>query len=246
MVDFDSIARWHFNGDMAQAEELMKRKKFGMQELLDLKSFSEYDDIHQEQERWKQDHQRADEALLAGEASSSWCILPLDAPADAKPIPLPQWWKIPVDRTIAIWVRERDAWEHKRMKQFQKKGEYTLTPAAEKKYQTWLAHASSRRIILNKQRQSQVVRVDNKSLRSISKHCIIIRVLLSSDAGSLRVHAGNGEEFKLCLIQGIEPSDDVPDELDHLAGAHVSCAYFLQHLLQTCRYVCVLRQLLKL
>lgn len=219
MVDCESIAKWHFDGDLSQVADMMKRKKFGMQELLDLQSISENDDVHEEQASRKQDHERAGEALMAGEASSSWCILPLDATADTKPIPLPEWWRIPVDRTIAIWVRERDAWEEKRNKRLQEKGDYKLTPAAEKKYQTWLSHANSRRIILNKKRQTQVVRIENKSLRSISKNCIVTRLLLSNDASSLALQAGNGENFKLCLLQGIEPGDAVPDELDHLAGA---------------------------
>lgn len=75
----------------------------------------------------------------SGESVSHWCVVDLgSASSDTKPIPLPDWFKIPVDRTISIWKKERDEWELRRAKRFASTGSYTLTKSAEEKYQARL------------------------------------------------------------------------------------------------------------
>ena len=106
----------------------------------------------------------------------------------------------------------------KRNSRFAEKGDYTLTKAAEEKYQAWLIHAQSRRIVLNKVRQAQVVNIHNKSLKSINKNCILLKVHLGDDASSLQLSAGDGKKYQLRLMQGVQPSDNIPAGLDQLPG----------------------------
>ena len=84
--------------------------------------------------------------------------------------------------------------------------------------QAWLKDANTRRVILNKERRSQVVNVQNKGANFISKSCIVIFLELSEDASLLKLRAGNGKVFRLALMQGVQPAKEIPKVLDHVPG----------------------------
>jgi len=72
---------------------------------------------------------------MTGESVTHWCVLEDgSAASDSQPIPLPGWFKIPVDRTISIWRREQDEWESKRQKRLETTGKPELSKKAEEKY----------------------------------------------------------------------------------------------------------------
>ena len=65
-----------------------------------------------------------------------WCVIDNDATSsDTKPIPLPKWFQVPVDRTISMWRAEKEEWDAKRKQRFETKGTYLLSKVAEEKYQ---------------------------------------------------------------------------------------------------------------
>ena len=84
--------------------------------------------------------------------------------------------------------------------------------------QAWVQHAGTRRIILNKDRESQVMNVQKKGANFISKSCIVIHLEMSEDPSQLKLRAGDGKVFRLALMQGVEPVKEVPKELDHVPG----------------------------
>ena len=74
--------------------------------------------------------------MYSGESTSNWCVIDNDATSsDTKPIPLPKWFQVPVDRSISIWRAEKNDWDAKRKKRFETKGTYVLAKATEEKYQ---------------------------------------------------------------------------------------------------------------
>lgn len=84
--------------------------------------------------------------------------------------------------------------------------------------QAWKKNANVRRIVLNKQRQSQVYNLHNKSAKYIKNHCIVLTVQMSSDPSLLKVSAGEGKVFKLALMEGLQPTKEIPKEIDVAAG----------------------------
>ena len=214
LVSLEDIATWRFEGDKSAAEELLKQTPGCMQKLLALDSLPEVAD-----EDEKQLVQVAKQSRLKGETISCWSVLDQDASgSDEKPKALPEWFQLPIDKTIAIWQREQEEWNKKRNKRFNAKGTYELPKATEAKYQAWLLHACSRRIVLNKVRKAQVVNFQNKSMRKMSKDCILLRLQFGDDASSLRLHAGNGKEYQLMLMQGLQPTNDIPLGFDFPPG----------------------------
>lgn len=125
------IATWRFNGDESKVAELMERTPHAMNDLLSLEALPDTGD----EDAKKLSEQAANETL-AGESRSHWCVLDLGASSsNVQPMPLPDWFKIPLDRTIAIWNHERIDWEQKRQHRFHTKGTYELSKVAEEKYQ---------------------------------------------------------------------------------------------------------------
>jgi hypothetical protein len=88
--------------------------------------------------------------MYSGESTSIWCVIDKDATSsDTKPIPLPKWFQVPVDRSISIWRAEKNEWDAKRTKRFETKKTYVLTKATEEKYQVRDLFAEKRKHILN-------------------------------------------------------------------------------------------------
>ena len=84
--------------------------------------------------------------------------------------------------------------------------------------EAWLKHGNVRRIVLNKSRQAQVVNLHKKSSKYINKECIVLSVVMSDDPAELKIRAGNGKLFKLLLMEGVQPTKDIPDVIDVLPG----------------------------
>ena len=144
LVTAADIGRWRYDGDESQVADLMKQTPNAMNHLLALESLPEVGDDDKNKELLK----LAEQGPLPGESCSHWCVLTLDSSSsDAKPTPLPDWMKIPLDRTIAIWNRERQDWDNKKALRLKTKGTAELSKGAEEKYQdgkscsdTWVLH----------------------------------------------------------------------------------------------------------
>lgn len=99
MTSLEDLASWRFDGDIAAADAFLQRTPGAMQSLLQL------DDIPTEIDKSTSiDVELAESTLLQGEKTSQWCI---QGSEDSSPvIPLPDWFKPAIDRTIMIWQKE--------------------------------------------------------------------------------------------------------------------------------------------
>lgn len=72
---------------------------------------------------------------------------------------------------------------------------------------------------MNKERKSQVVNLHNKSSKFITTKCLALYLEMSDDPSLLTLRAGGaGKLFRLALMQGLQPLEDIPKELDHVPG----------------------------
>ena len=126
LVSVSDLAAWKFSGDESKVQHWMQRTPFALDELLSLEDLPAVGDSDEN----KALAAVAAQGPLEGERVAHWCI-----ETSGTPTPLPSWFKIPVDRTVAIWKRERDEWSLKKEKRFKNNGTYELTKAAEEKYQ---------------------------------------------------------------------------------------------------------------
>lgn len=134
LTSVSDVAAWKFNGDESKVAELMQKTPNAMNNLLSLEALPEVGD----DDANKQLLQLAENETLAGESRSHWCVLDLgSSSSNAQPIPLPSWFKIPLDRTISIWTQEKNEWDRKREHRSQTKGTFELSKSAEEKYQDW-------------------------------------------------------------------------------------------------------------
>ena len=211
-VSLENLTKWRFDNNHETAKTALESVKNCMSTLLSLETLPEtkYDDVVNAADA-------AQNSVLEGEGVSRWCITKLDGGSGSSPIPLPDFFKVPLDRTICIWKRELDEWTLKQRKQIDKKGTDQLPPKSHEKYEKWLKD-NKRRIIINKERKMQVLNFQAKSLTTLTKKCLILELHLNEDSSLWRLRAGNGELFKLSLLQGIQASTDIPKELDCDAG----------------------------
>ena len=126
------IARWRYDGDESQVADLMRKTPNAMSQLLSLENLPAVGDDGKNKELMK----LAEQGPLPGESCSRWCVLALDSSSsDATYTPLPDWMKIPLDRTVAIWNREKQDWDNKKALRLKTKGTEELSKSSEQKYQ---------------------------------------------------------------------------------------------------------------
>lgn len=204
------LIKWRFDGDVAQFNKVMKSCKNSMADLFRLEDIRQTDNA--------EDARLEDEAkntLLQGEKISTWAIVNKDNP-DLGPIKLPAWFRQPIERTILLWQRECDAWQHKLM-QRRDSGHTKLSNAQQQKFDEWVQQIR-RRIILDKTRKCQVWNIDSKKIQSLRRNCLLLEINMSSDPTELEIRSGLGEFWQLKLLQGILPADNVPAEIDEQPG----------------------------
>ena len=132
LVAASDIAKWKFQGDESKVADLMQKTPNAMKDLLSLEEFPSVGDDEQNKKLMTM----AEQEPLPGESMCHWCVLDLgSSSSDVKPAPLPDWFKIPLDRTIAIWNEEKAEWDRKKKTRFEMKGTYELTKKTEEKYQ---------------------------------------------------------------------------------------------------------------
>lgn len=205
MTSLEDLASWRFDGDIAAADAFLQRTPGAMQSLLQL------DDIPTEIDKSTSiDVELAESTLLQGEKTSQWCI---QGSEDSSPvIPLPDWFKPAIDRTIMIWQKEDRLWQQRWNKR-QAAGKTDLAPKQAQDYELWLS-TWTRRIILDKHRKGQVLNFEKKNLSQLRSHCLVLEIQLAKDAANLKIRSGNGSYYQLKLLQLTAAATDIPAEVD--------------------------------
>lgn len=209
-VTTEDMAQWRFNGSQQELLDCMKSCKYSMKHLYELEDITEedYSDDGKKFEKAKQ-------ATLQGETRTVWAILDQDD-AEQQAIMLPSWFKSAIDRSIYLWQKESDDWQAKLVKRVQA-GKREFAPKAQENYQKWLAN-NSRRIVLDKDRQSQIVTLKSKNLRELKSSCLVLEVEMNDNPEQLRIRSGNGKFYKLVCLQGVNENEEIPQQLDVLPG----------------------------
>lgn len=210
------IASWHFDGNMEKATEAMGRLKYGMSKLYSL------DDLPELPDEPNEDSAKAiviaESKVLEGESVTFWSISDPDV-VDPVAIPLPQWFKLPIDTIVLSWKREYEVWEDRKDKRHQQ-GKSELPPKSKLAYEKWL-EATTKVLILDKKKQAVVKNPGMKSAATLRRTCLMLKVHPSIDANDLWIQAGDGKRWLLKLMRGENTLQDldVPEEVDHFTGS---------------------------
>ena len=191
MVTREDMAKWRFDGSMDALTECMKPVRDSMRHLFRLDGIAD-DDYSEVANKVT----NAEKGALVGETATSWAIMDEDAD-DSQPVLLPTWWAVPITRTISIWQKESDVWQKKLTKR-RNDGKHDLAPKAKESFAKW-KECNTRRIVLNKNRQSQVMNLTVKNLQDVKSSCLLLEICMSDDPKELRIRSGGGKYFKLLL-----------------------------------------------
>ena len=213
-TNLQQIADWRTDGNLEVAKDLMSRTEAGMQALYSLDDVCEDGPADDDDD----DHEKApiQDELLDGEQVTYWAISQ-PGEENPQPIPLPDWFRVPIDHLILTWRREHHTWQ-KRIAKRQEQGKDSLTPKMHTAYQEWLK-TPERTLILDKKRHSVVKNPGSKSKPWLKRNCLMLVVHPSVESKDLWITAGNNKKWDLRLMRGVPVSDDnLPAEVDHFSG----------------------------
>lgn len=211
MVPMQKIAEWHFDNDLQAAELAMSQARDGMAKLYSLDDIPETPSSELPEPQVEDDNIR-----LEGEAVTFWAIADPNA-ADAEPIPLPQWFQLPIDNIILTWKKEHEIWGQRLDKRIAQ-GKNELPPKAKLAYESWMSD-SERVLVLDKSKQAVVKNPEKKSQATLKRTCIALVIHPAIDSNDLWIKAGTGKKWTLKLLRGMSAYDTaIPAEIDHFAG----------------------------
>lgn len=210
LLSIENLADWYYGGDVEAAKAGLEATPGRMAELCRIDDIPNVDcSAEREQVEIAQSKQ------LEGQTFSFWTISD-PTHVEAKPIPLPGWFKAPIDKAILLWQRESYRWEKVISDRLLQGKE--LAPKQHLAYNEWKSN-ETRSIVLDKKKQAQVVNLGSKTTSTLKKTCLMLVIHMSKDASGLHISTGSGKLWKLQLLQGVEPiSDQVPAEVDHFEG----------------------------
>lgn len=221
LITMEQVAGWRFNGDVEQVKQLLEGARGELSKLCDLDKLECVDDSGMAPVV------TASETACANEICSAWAMVDPEVP-DAKPILLPSWFTAPIDRAVLMWKQESSIWQ-KRLQKRKDSGHSDFAPKAKEAFRKWKDEVT-RRIVLNKKTQTQMVKIADKSIRQLKRHCLMLEIHMSHNADELAISAGSGKLWRLCLMQGTLPaSGDVPPEVDHFEGDNATYSTYGCH-----------------
>ena len=137
----------------------------------------------------------------ADESSHHWALQ--DSEGDRKV--LPRWISSVLEVNICQWTSENDKWQQTLNKR-ESLGR-PLTRSQKERYDAWLLRQAPR-FVFSTSHQKLVT--DSKHLND---DCVALQLHLSEESSSLRVTAGNDEQFRLVLLRGAGsvPSGHIPE-----------------------------------
>lgn len=209
LVTVENMAAWHFNGNHEALREHMSANQHGLRQLLRLEKAVEIDQVGSDQARERA--LCAEQATLPGEAQVAWAIA-----VDGGFAPLPAWCKNPISRSIALWQKEVDTWASRiSNRRYFGKGE--LPPKQKLEYQKW-QECKTRRIVLDRRRQGQILNLHASRMKELKKNCILLEIFMAECKDDLKIRSGEGHWFPLRMVEGVTPSSEMPVDLDVQPG----------------------------
>eukprot|EP00435_Cladocopium_sp_Y103_P008680 s4608_g2.t1 len=90
-------------------------------------------------------------------------------------------------------------------------------------FEKWNA-CNTRTVVFDKENRTTVNDFRSRSQSWLRDRCFLVTVTLSENAQDLRISAGNWQEWRLKLLQGVHAGDEVPASMDHWVGAAEAAA----------------------
>ena len=144
--DCEAISKWHFNGEVSLAQQLMAPIQPG--------AFAKYVQLHKLPALTILGEESPQSALsvpttsfLAGEKVHMWFI---DCGKEGM-VALPHWCSMPIECVIALWKSEHEAWSQKIAERFPK----PLPPAQKRQHEVW-AQNCTRRLVLDQSTKTEI------------------------------------------------------------------------------------------
>ena len=207
LLSMEHVAEWYYENDIRAAKDALSGTPQQMSKLCRVDELPYVDCSSQQQEL-----QIAEETHLKGETVCVWAIQDLDNP-ESKALPLPGWFRAPIDKAILLWQEEARRWD-KKLADRMLQGKDSLPPVQQKAFEEW-SNSSTRPLVLDKKRRAQVVNIASKSIASLKKTCVLLTIHMSREASELRIKAGSGKLWRLQLLQcRVSPDDSVPIQID--------------------------------
>lgn len=206
LLSMEHVAEWYYNNDVSAATAALSGTPGEMRKLCDIDEIPHVDASKEQKEI---------EDAQQNPLSDIHCAWALQDPADSSkpPIPLPNWFRAPIDKAILLWQAEARKWDQK-ITERQLQGKETLPPKSQQAYEAWAA-SKTRSLVLDKTKQAVVVNIASKSIASLKKHCVLVVIHMGREAEELRIRSGSGKLWKLQLLQfSKKPVEDVPKEID--------------------------------
>ena len=164
----------------------------------------------------KREIARASDIVIDGEFTSVRAIADRSN-ALSQPICLPSWFRAPIDKAILTWQEEHRRRGDKIAKRISA-GYTSLPPKMQEAYSEWSGNPS-KTIVLSKQTHGQVVNLAKKSLGTLKKTCILLKIHMSEKSEELALQAGDGLLWQLKMLEGVVPPSDVLSaQLDRFGG----------------------------
>ena len=214
LTSISDLAAWRFDGNVQEVKDQMKHLRGAVAKLMRLEQVP--DAAESADADRKALTQCAEESLLEGEKVTNWCV----RHGSSQPIALPDWLRVPVDRTVSIWLSEKNQWDAKIAKRQELHGASTLPPAQHKKYQEWLDKGAKRRILMSKKTHGQILKLDAKKL-SAMKDLMVLTLHMSSKTEDLKVECATGKMYGLVLLQGTISCTTLPADFEAVPGRHI-------------------------
>ena len=233
LVTKQQFADARFGGDLVKAEQAMKSAPNELSEIINVELTKE---ISLEKE--SKAIQEAEEPL-PGEVSSVWCI---QRSADSELIPLPHWFRVPLQHALCDWVEQARLWD-KKLEERHHAGK-ELTPKQQAKYDAWISQAQ-KPLVFNKKTGRLVVNPGKETLSKLKKDCLVVVLHLSRHAGELKLTAGNGQLYQLKLLEipasTASSTSAVPEQVDHFSGERLVQHSQYSHVYVQCVQYCTVQ-----
>ena len=203
------MAAWHFGGSQEELRDHMSPNRNGLRDLIRLEKAVEIDEVGCDRARERA--LCAENTTLPGESQVAWAI-----EVDEGFAPLPSWCKNPISRSIALWQKEADTWAT-RISNRRSLGKGELPPKQKLEFDKWTAN-KTRRLVLDRQRQGQVLNLHAARLKELKKNCILLEIFMAECKADLKIRSGEGMWLPLRMVEGVAPSCEIPVALDVQPG----------------------------
>jgi hypothetical protein len=210
-TSLEDVAKWFYHGNLEEAKASLERTRDAMAGILELENLPDLD-----QEGEKASFEMAEAGPMAGEIQTLWAIADLEDESLAPQI-LPLWMKVHLDRVIMVWLREKQVWDDRFQQRLENFGKDKLGPKMQVAFERWFA-CNTRTVVFDRHGKTTVSDFRSRAKSWLQKRCFLVTLVLSERADDLRISAGDGQQWKLKLLQGVQAGHEVPAAIDHWVG----------------------------